>query len=220
MTLKNLSLKKSSEDFLRELYYLGVAIEPKNSSAITNFIDLEEFFISATYNLLSSRIAEGVLCWLLRYGHLLSPSKTRRLIQLGTPVDSSVLGGFLAFLIKHRINSRQWNIVKPYSHRSKKPKVLFLGPCPHTPDPVFLKFNIMVHNYKLNQEKFLTPTAFVYKNCVELRNRALFGSTVNADVASYLKRNPDATPYQIAKNTRNHKARVFEVFNDIKVALP
>jgi hypothetical protein len=61
--------------------------------------------------------------------------------------------------------------------------------------------------------------SFVFKHCIELKHRALFGSSVNADVASYLNRNPDATPYQIAIATQNHKARVFEVFKDIKAAM-
>jgi len=57
------------------------------------------------------------------------------------------------------------------------------------------------------------------KNCLELKNRALFGSAVNADVASYLARHPEATPYEISKAICNHKARVFEVFRDVKAAI-
>lgn len=219
MILDHLSPKKSSLEFQQELAYLGVAIHVKDLQPINHFVDLEKFFLSATYNLSSSRIAEGFLCWLIRYGHLLSPSKVRRLIQMRTPIDISILGGFLEFLVHHNINSHQWKILKPFTKRSQSVRQLFKGPKPHSPNVLFLKYNIIAHNYKYDEDKFLTPTSHVYKNCVELKNRALFGSAVNADVASYLKWNPTATPYQIAKATKNHKARVFEVYDDVKVAL-
>jgi hypothetical protein len=223
MISKISSLKKPLTEFQSELVYLGVAIETKSETKsalpISHFVDLEEFFLAATYNLQSARIAEGFLCWLMRYGHLLSPSKTRRLIQLNTIYDQSVFGGFVEYLTSHNINAHQWHILKPFMKRNKTRRPLFDGPRPYSPNPVFLKYNIVVHNYKCDEEKFLTPTSHVYKNCVELKNRALFGSVVNADVASYLKWNPNATPYQIAKATHNHKARVFEVYEDIKIAI-
>ncbi|OFZ18128.1 MAG: hypothetical protein A2Z20_06175 [Bdellovibrionales bacterium RBG_16_40_8] len=219
MISKNSSHKKTFEEFQSELIYLGVAIETKSALSVSHFVDLEEFFLAATYNLQASRIAEGFLCWLMRYGHLLSPSKTRRLIQLNAIYDQSIFGGFVEYLMSHNINSLQWRILKPFVKRNKTRRPLIDGPRPHSPNPVFLKYNIVVHDYKCDEEKFLTPTSQVYKNCVELKNRALFGSVVNADVASYLKWNPKATPYQIAKAIHNHKARVFEVYEDIKVAI-
>ena len=70
----------------------------------------------------------------------------------------------------------------------------------------------------MNQDKFLAPVSFTYKTCIELKNRALFGSVVNADVASFLKWNPQSTPYQVSKGTGHHRARVFEVYRDIEMA--
>ncbi len=76
----------------------------------------------------------------------------------------------------------------------------------------------MAPQFKLETNKFLLPTEAVYKNCIELRNRALFGSVVNADVASYLQKNPGSTPYSISVITHHHKARVFEVYTDVIAA--
>jgi hypothetical protein len=150
---------------------------------------------------------------------LLSPSKIRRSIQLGASFDPAVLGALLLFLIENKINLHQWDLLKPYARRNKTMTPLFPGPRPFLPSQFFLKYKILANSYELNQSKFLTPIKQVYRNCAELKNRALFGSTVNADVASFLLREPNATPYQISKLTKNHKARVYEVFEDVRSAL-
>jgi hypothetical protein len=219
MILKNSLNKLSHNRFLDVAKYLGINIESSSASQIKHYVDLEQFFLAGTYNLNSSRAAEGFLCWLIRFGHLLSPSKTRRLIQSGHHYDSSVLGGVLEFLTIHNIIYRQWSILKPFAHKNKNRRLLVPGPAPKSPHSAFLKYNIVVHKFRLNLEKFLAPTSFTYGVCTELKYRALFGSSVNADVASFLKWNPRAGPYQVAKETNNHKSRVFEVHTDVQMAL-
>ncbi len=219
MTSENSAQKKDQSHFLAEAYYLGMALGGFQSPPVEDYVDLEEFFLSGTYNLSSSRVAEGFLSWLVSYGHLLSPSKVRRLILKGTPYDPAILGGVVNFLSQHHPHSRQWAIIQPYLKKSPKPRLLVDGPKPKNPDPAFLKFNIICHPYRLDKDKFLRPIKTTYKSCPELKNRALFGSKVHADVASYLNRNPEATPYQTAKATHNHKARVFEIFKDIQIAI-
>ena len=219
MTSESSIHKKAYSQFLAEASYLGIALDGFQGPLVEDYVDLEEFFLSGTYNLSSSRVAEGFLSWLVSYGHLLSPSKVRRLILKGAPYDPAVLGGVMTFLSQQHPHSRQWAIIKPYLKKSPKPRLLVEGPKPKNPAPAFLKFNIICHPYRLDKDKFLRPIKSTYKGCPELKNRALFGSKVHADVASYLKWNPEATPYQTAKATHNHKARVFEIFKDIQVAI-
>lgn len=218
MNLKN-SSSETPETFLNQARYLGIAIESSGIHPVENFVDLEKFFLAATYCLNSSRIAEGFLCCVLKYGHLLSPSKVRRLIRMKTHYDPAVLGGFISYFEKYGVNDKQWKILKPFIKKSKEEKPLVAGPSPSKRNPYFMKYNIVAHSFKLDNDKFLMPTSYVYKNCHELKNRALFGSSVNADVASYLAWHPEATPYEVSKATCNHKARVFEVFQDVKTAL-
>jgi hypothetical protein len=222
--LKTLSDKISTESFLNMSRYLGIAIE---SHSVTNniaphkliYVDLEIYFLTATYNLSNSRIAEGFICWLIRYGHLLSPSKVRRLIQQGAYFDSAVLGVFLCFIIENKINYRQWQIIKKFTKASRTQQVLLEGPIPRHPQPQFLKYNLVAPNFKFETDKYLLSTKSVFTSCLELRNRALFGSVANADVASYLARNPNATAYEIALATHHYKARVFTIYEDIRIAM-
>lgn len=112
----------------------------------------------------------------------------------------------------------QWKIIRPFCRKKPHVEQLLDGPVPRSPASYFLKYRIVAPQFKLETHKFLFPVTTIYKNCVELRNRALFGSVVNADVASYLQKNPGSTPYQIAVNTHHHKARVFEVYKDVLAA--
>ena len=219
MISKNLLNKIEISEFQSEAQYFGIAIDSGGLKPIEGYVDLEVFFLKATYNLTSSRILEGFLCWLIRYGHLLSPSKIRRLIKLGVPYDSSVMGGFISFLMINNINKKQWLILKAFARKSRQPQPLLKGPVPKNPNADFLKYNVIIHNVILNEEKFLTPIVSVFKRCLPLKNRALFGSCVNADVASYLAVHPDARPYEISKETANHKARVFAIYEDIQKSL-
>lgn len=217
MISKNSSNKISFEDFLSAANYLGISIS--SAGIVQDYVDLERFFLTATRNLRSSRIAEGFLCWVLQYGHLLSPSKVRRLILSGVDFDASVFGGVLSYISENKINQQQWKIVKRFAKKSENQRALIPGPTPNRPNHHFAKYNIIAHNYKLDKEKFLAPMGVVFKRCEELKNRALFGSVVNADIVSYLKWHPSATPYQISKATGNHKARVFKLYPNIKAAI-
>jgi hypothetical protein len=225
MISKNLSEKINSETFLKISNYLGISIETLDLETLKNidhswpFIDLEIYFLAATYNLKNSRISEGFLCWLIKFGHLLSPSKTRRLILSKTPYDPVLLGVFLNYINEFKINHRQWKIIKKYTQTHRKKILLLEGPKPRNPNPLFLKNNILAPNFKLETDKFLKPSKSVFINCLELKNRALFGSVANADVASYLNKNPQATAYETALATHHFKARVFEILEDIKLAM-
>jgi len=221
---KKSSTKVSANEFGEMAYYFGIAIQsplliptslvdPKLS-----FVDIEIFFLSSTYCLKTSRMAEGFLCWLLEFGHLLSPSKIRRLIQVGYFFDSAILGGLIEFLTENNIKSAQWKIVLPFCRKRKQAELLLDGPTPRSPSSYFLKYRVMAPQFQLNTTKFLLPIKATYRSCVELRNRALFGSVVNADVASYLEKHPTSSAYQIAMKTHHHKARVFEVYENILAA--
>ncbi len=85
MISKKLRSKMTEDEFKRMAHYFGIAIQAPPSDIAQNnpdlmFMDIEVFFLSATLLLKTSRMAEGFLCWLVEFGHLLSPSKLRRLI--------------------------------------------------------------------------------------------------------------------------------------------
>lgn len=223
MISKESQNKMSDDEFKWMARYFGVSIQvdlsdiaQKNPNLI--FMDIELFFLTATLHLKTSRMAEAFLCWLLEFGHLLSPSKIRRLILSGNNFDHAILGGFIEFLTENNIMPNQWRIIRPFCKKMPHTKPLLDGPIPRSPSSYFLKYRIVAPQFRIDVDKFLLPVATIYKNCVELRNRALFGSVVNADVASYLQKNPGSTPYQIAVNTHHHKSRVFEVFKDVLAA--
>lgn len=219
MISKNLLNRLSKEEFLSQCRYFGIAITSGSISKPIDHTDLERFFLAATYCLDNSRLSEGFLCWLKEFAHLLSPSKVRRLITNHVPFDTAVLGGFLSLIDKHKLNHRQWAILKNFTKKKKILTPMYSGPQLKNPNPHFLKFNILVHDFQLNQSKFLLPTESVYKTCIEIKNRALFGSIVHADVASYLAHNPSANAYEVSKETANHKARVFKIHNDVRTAM-
>ncbi len=221
MTSEKLRTKTSFNDFQEIAYYFGIAIQPvsSNKNLETSYVDIEQFFLSATYNLKTSRAAEGFLCWLLQFGHLLSPSKIRRLIQSGQAYDSAVLGSFVEFFLVNKIRPLQWKIVKPFCKKKNIEEPLLNGPTPRLLAKYFLKYGIIAPQFKFDRDKFLRSTKAIFKNCLELKNRALFGSVVNADVTSYLvKHSGSTTAYQVAKATHHHKARVFDVYPDILMA--
>lgn len=223
MISQKLQSKFSENEFKYIARYLGISIHSQSlelefENQKNNYIDIDHFFLASTYNLHSSRLAEGILCWLLRYGHLLSPSKIRRLILAGCAFDQARLGGLIEFMNENKIKNNQWKIVKPFCKRVAKPELLLEGPPPRLKSKYFLKYGLLAPQFQLDQNKFLLPTDFIFKNCIELRNRALFGSVVNADVASFLQKRPGSTAYEVALNTYHHKARVFEIFNDVKAA--
>lgn len=213
MTSKN-SLNK---DYSEVLSYLGIAITSDKERVPSEYVDLESFFIWAINNFNSSRFAEGFLCWLKEYGYILSPSKIRKLIKEGQTIDPQVLGGVLSFLETNKIGIRQWAILKIYA---KKLKPRSFNPIiPRKPQADFAKYGLLIPEFKLDADKFLREKKWVIKNCLEIRNRFLFGATVNADVASYITKNPSATAFEVSKQTGNHKATVFRIYEDVKSVL-
>lgn len=66
----------TSDEFRQMAYYFGIAIQTGLLNTTHNnsrrmFMDAELFFLTATLHLKTSRMAEGFLCWLLEFGHLL-----------------------------------------------------------------------------------------------------------------------------------------------------
>lgn len=110
------------------------------------------------------------------------------------------------------------DLVKPFCKKRKILEQLLAGPTPRLPASYFAKYGILTPQFKVESSKFLRPTVAIFKNCLELKNRALFGSVVNADVVSYLVKHPSSTAYQVAKATHHHKARVFEIYEDVLAA--
>lgn len=216
MTLEVLFKNPIDPSFLSQAVYFGLSFNAPLQKK--NYQDLEKFFLKATRNLSNSRTAEGLICWLKAYGHLLSPSKIRRLIKAGEDYDKAVFGAFVDCLVEDCANGHQFKILQTFSVKKKSKALLYPSPSVAVPNRYFKKYNLIAHSYKCDQNKFLLPKKNVYQSCVELRNRALFGSTVNADVASYLHYNPEATAYKISKETFHHKASVFKVFSDVKEA--
>jgi hypothetical protein len=219
MISKDLLSQLSKREFLNQCYYFGIAMNDGQLTKPEMHTDLERFFLAATYHFDNSRICEGILCWLRKYTYLLSPSKVRRLISNGVPYDKAILGGFLFFITENKMNHRQWAILKIYSKKNKISTPLYPGPKPKLPNQHFMKYNVIVHNFELNENKFLQPVQQVFRKCIEIKNRTLFGSIVHADVASYLSRNPSANAYEVSKETANHKARVFKIHNDVRTAM-
>ena len=82
-----------------------------------------------------------------------------------------------------------------------------------------MKYYILALIFSRDREKFLKTRSVVMKSCSEIRNRSLFGSVLNSDVASALVKNSNLNPYALAKMTGHHKANVFKNFRDIKDAL-
>ncbi len=211
--------------FMLKAKNLGIAVGQRmdsidSSESISfSYIDLEEFFLEATYSIDQSRLAEGFLCWLLQFGHLLAPSKIRKLITENTTYSSPFLGCYVQWMMDHGIQKHQWKILFPWMKKAKEKKTWVSGPAPLNPNSSFLKYNILAHDYQLNKEKFLLPTKQIFLQSLELKNRALYGSSVNADVASFLARNSESTAYEVAKKTHHHRARVYSVYQDIKIAL-
>lgn len=224
MISEKLQTKMLPDEFQKIANYFGIAVQSIDSNGLSieslthEYIDIETFFLSATYNIKTSRLAEGFLCWLLQFGHLLSPSKMRRLIQSDQAYDSAVLGGFIEFMVENNIMPLQWKIIKPFCKKRKLLENLLDGPTARQPASYFIKYGIVAPQFKIETSKFLRPVSMIFKNCLELKNRALFGSVVNADIASCLTKHPGSTAYQASRITHHHKARVFEIYADVTAA--
>ncbi|PWU18340.1 MAG: hypothetical protein C5B49_07290 [Bdellovibrio sp.] len=199
--------------------YFGIAIAFSDSKPVTGYADIERFFLRCTMNFNNSRTAEGILCWIDEYGHLLSPSKIRKLIRDGVPYDKVVLGGLLEFMKVRSVGGRPIDILKKYASKRESPINVFEGPRIRNPAPYFKKVGLLIPNFAVDKAKFLRPREYVLRSSLELRNRCLFGSVLNSDVASLLSKNPDLNAYAASKLTGHHKANVFKNFLDIRSGL-
>lgn len=219
--MRQLTISKNSpsNNFSSLANYFGIAISFSDSKPITGYADIETFFLQCTMNFNNSRTAEGILCWIDEYGHLISPSKIRKLIKNGVSYDKIVLGGILEFMKARTVSARPLSILKKYVSKRTMSINLFEGPRIRNPAPYFKKVGLLTPNFLLDKEKFLHPRDYVLKSSLELRNRCLFGSVLNSDVASALFKNPQLSAYAAAKLTGHHKANVFKNFLDIKSGL-
>jgi len=219
MRQSTISKNSPSDNFPSLANYFGIAISFSDSKTVTEYADIERFFLQCTMNFNNSRTAEGILCWIDEYGHLISPSKIRKLIKDGIPYDKTVLGGILEFMKMRAVGGRPLSILKKYVSKRAISINLFEGPRIRNPAPYFKKVGLLTPNFLLDQEKFLHPRDHVLRSSLELRNRCLFGSVLNSDVASALFKNPQLSAYAVSRLTGHHKANVFKNFLDIKSGL-
>ncbi len=219
--MRQLTISRSSpsNNFSSLANYFGIAISFSDSKPVTDYADIERFFLQCTMNFNNSRTAEGILCWIDEYGHLISPSKLRKLIKEGVPYDKIVLGGILEFMKARTVGARPLSILKKYVSKRAISANLIEGPRIRSAAPYFKKVGLLTPDFLLDKKKFLRPSDHVLRSCLELRYRCLFGSVLNSDIASALSRNPQLNAYAAAKLTGHHKANVFKNFLDIKAGL-
>lgn len=209
----------SQNEFQKKLYYFGILVGTGEEASPQTYHDMEKFILDASRSASTSREWEGLLCWLKIYGHILSPSKLRKLIKEHYPYQPAVLGGMLDFTKKKSAQKCDFKILKPYLKKNKAPVALIEGPRVRQPEAIFAKRGLLIPDFLLDEKKFLMPQEQLLKQCPEIRFRLLFGYSVNADVASALLKDPTLNAYRATLVTGNHKARVFAVFRDVKAGL-
>lgn len=211
--------KNSQSDFQKTLFYFGILVSSGEEALSNEYHDCEKFILDASLFARSSRELEGILCWLKRYGHLLAPSKLRKLIREGYPFDPFVLGAFIDFTETNSEQKCDFKILKPSCKKHRIPASLIAGPSIRMPNLIFKKRGLLVPDFALDENKFLMPAPTLLKQCLEMKFRLLFGYSVNADVAAALSKDQNLNAYRVSLLTSNHKARVFAVFQDVKTAL-
>jgi hypothetical protein len=213
MTSKDYSLNNFNGN--EYLAYMGLSIG-EGRTVINAYVDIEIFFLWLTTQFNNSRIAEGALCWLKRYGHLLSPSKIRRLANSGVCYNQQVLNGIVNFMENQNIKYNQFKILKTPKIR----KTLDFGHGVRIRNPMkeFEIENVLIPNFNLDDNKFLKDEKSVLEKNLELRSRMLFGSCLNADIFSILKKHPKTSRYEIHKITTHHKKSINDVFRGASLA--
>lgn len=211
MMLKEYSLKNNF-DGSRYFNYMGMLLG-NGTAKTTDYVDIEVFFLWLTTQFGNSRTAEGALCWIRKYGHLLSPSKIRRLVRLNAQHNQQVLNGIVHFMKSNKIKSNQFQILRTPKFQT----VLDYGQGVRVrnPMPEFAKENVLLPQFSLDENKFLMDEKSVFTNNIEMRSRVLFGSCVNADVYSIIKKDMSVTGYQIHKLTSHHKSSINNVYQNI-----
>jgi len=213
MISKNYSLSEfNGEKFL---IYMGLSIG-EGRHRIEEYVDIEQFFLWLTTQFNDSRLAEGTLCWIRKYGNLLSPAKIRRFVQNGANCNQQVLNGIVNFMINNKIKANQVGILKTPKFR----KVLDYGHSVRIRNPMreFEIENVFIPNFNLDDNKFLRDEKSVMADNIEMRSRMLFGSCVNADVYSIIKKHPEVSRYEVHKVTTHHKKSVNDIFNGTNLA--
>lgn len=213
---------EKSQDTQNKFYdliaYFGIAITRGSESArqgMTEYQDLEKFFLLSTKNMEDPRVAEGVLCWVHEYGRLLNPSKIRKLIKEGADYHPAVLGGMIEFVKFHKITDKSIEILRPFTKKFADPAPLKEGPRVRLPEPNFALYNVLIPSYRLDKEKFLQPREFVLKKCPEILFRKLFGSASHADLAALLLKSRNIQKYEAHKITGHHKHTIYKIFDDV-----
>lgn len=213
MISKNISLNNfRGNDYL---FYMGLSLG-EGKPKVVEYVDIETFFLWLTTQFNESRIAEGTLCWVRKYGKLLSPSKIRRLVKAGANSNQQVLNGIVNFMVSNDIKSNQLSILKT----PKLKKIIDYGHGVRIRNPLkeFEVENVLIPNFNLDDNKFLRDEKSVLANNIEIRSRMLFGSCVNADVYSVIKKYPEISRYQIHKLTTHYKKSVNDIFDGSNLA--
>jgi hypothetical protein len=209
-TILNNTLDQDSYHSL--LNYFGVGVSSLRTKPIKpGYNDIELFVFSSTVITHSPRTLEGLLAWLKVYGHVLSPSKIRRMISQNIKHDSAVLGAFCDFIERyHQIN---FKIVKDLCQKKTELTSLTVTPLNliRSYNPSFKKWNLAVTDYDCNEEKFLTSLKSLLNECLELKNRLIMGSAVNADLHSLFSKEKNylkETQYEISKKIFHQRSSV------------
>lgn len=209
MTLKN--------SFENKLSYMGAALGYESTHFKNEFVCIESFILEATTYKHTSRTIEGFMAWLKRYGSIMDQSKLIRLIKAGKPFDSAMLGAFLTFVQANHSKSLSASLkfCKPNTNLKsifdEFPLSLIRGE-----EPYFKKYEIKAPNFIIDMDKFLRSESSVFSDCVEIRNRIACGSSVNADILSFIKKHSsNHSNYQIAKAIGHERTSVNRVLDKI-----
>lgn len=205
----------SCDIFVGNLAYFGGAISTRGfDPPPSDFVDLELFFLEATLQMShETRVTQCFLAWLRRYGVLLSPSKTRRLIRAGASFDPAVLGVFLEIISSADGLKQNWKILRPFVQKAKKRFLMpSLPPPPREVHPAFEKFGIIAYPFSADERKYLRNPTYVLKHCPELEFRSLGVNTVAADLRAYLKKRATkeiVSLYKIARDIHHPRTNVY-----------
>lgn len=209
-----MSLKNT---FANKLSYMGADLGYEGEYFLTELVCVESFVLEATTFKHTSRTIEGFLAWLKRYGSIVDQSKLIRLIKAGRKYDGAMLGSLLTFVQNNHSKSMSASLMLCKPNKNLKsifsdiPLNLVRGN-----EPYFAKYNIKAPDFIIDELKFLSSEAYVFNNCVEVRNRIMCGSSVNADILSFIKKNGrEHSNYHIAKMINHERTSVNRVLNNM-----
>lgn len=149
----------SLDNFIRQLRHYGVAMGP-NDGACLDAISAELMFVEATIQIhKSSRVAEAFMTWLSVNYKTLNPLLIKNEVQ-SSSYDKAIFGAFVDFVIsRNPENKNSWVDLLGFSEPAIVARNLFSGPRARTPNPHFLKFNVIAPMLVANPSHYLYKTA-------------------------------------------------------------